>query len=103
MNKRRAQRPARAHRYVVPSRDEVKQRLLDLADGNSRRDQAEDWAAEFVIYDDPQLYPEIDDPMVWDAIKAMAGCATLIAPDDYLYGAEDLRAWAALLEKSNGP
>ena len=91
------QRPARAHRYVVPSREEVKQRLLDLADGKTGRDEVEDWAAEFVIYDNAQLYPEIDDSEVWNALVAMAGCATLVAPDDYLYGAEDFRAWAALL------
>jgi hypothetical protein len=94
---RREIRSARPHRYVIPTRGEVRQRLLELSSGQVSREDMEDWAAEYVVYDDSQIYPDIDDPPVWDAILALAGCATLLGPNDYLYGPEDFRAWAELL------
>src|SRR5688572_21609310 len=60
-------REAKDHRFVVPSRDDVADRILALIQNPSSetRDAVADWANEYVMFDDPEVYPAVSDPVVW--------------------------------------
>jgi len=94
VTKHKSSRPARAHRYDVPSREEVLTRLEGLASGAISPTEAVDWANEYAIFDDPQVYPEVRDELVWEAIVLLTGADLKDSPKSYLHGPDDFRAWA---------
>ncbi|GAA1228219.1 hypothetical protein GCM10009676_08170 [Prauserella halophila] len=78
----------------VPSRDEVRQAIVDLLEGRRSREEVDRWAAPWATLDD---LPEIDDELVWDTLDWLFGCATIdpsnLANNGYLFGEADFRAW----------
>jgi hypothetical protein len=72
-----------------PSIDEAKRRLVDLADGRITPEEAAAWAGQWVN-DVDNL---VKDPVVWDALDALAGAAIEVAPGEPLHGDMDFRHW----------
>ena len=93
-------RPARDHRFNVPTRIEVEARLALLIEDEETRGEVAEWASEFFNYDDPEIYPPVDDPVVWRALTQLSGADLQTSPSDFLHGQEDFRAW--LLELRHG-
>jgi hypothetical protein len=59
----------------------------------ARRHEASAWATEYVVFDDPQLYPEVEDAAVWEALQALSGADLPATDREFLHGAEDFAAW----------
>jgi hypothetical protein len=68
--------------------------LEDLASGVISPREAAEWAIEYMIFENPQIYPEVRDKLVWEAIKLLAGADLKDSPGLYLHGPEDFQAWA---------
>ncbi len=88
-------RVAHLHRFEVPSREMLVARLAALAtqDDATSRSEASDWAMEYLVYDDPQIYPEIRDSAVHDALVSLSGADTPTTDRPFLFGPADFRAW----------
>lgn len=81
------------HRYTVPTREEVAARIGVLLRTETSREAVAEWAQAYLLFEDPQLYPEVHDQRVWSALQALSG-ADLRTPDrQYLHEAEDFRHW----------
>ncbi len=74
-------------------------RLDALASGAKSPESIEDWAMEYLIFDDPEIYPEVTDATVWEALLLLSGAGTLVAPATHLHGPEDFLAWAEAFRK----
>lgn len=80
-------------RYQIPTREDVAAVLRSLIQGHKTREEVSAWATEYIVFDDPAIYPEVEDEAVWEALEALTG-ANLISTDrPYLYGAEDFQNW----------
>lgn len=79
---------------LPPSRDLLKARLLDLLAGRTTPEEIADWAVEWVR--DP--FPDVHDPVVWEALRQMAGADLRVSPTAYLHGESDFHAWLDTLE-----
>jgi hypothetical protein len=86
-------RIARDHRYEVPDRTVVRTWLENLAAGRVSPSDANDWAMEYVLFDDRQIYPQITDEVVWRGISWLCGADMMAGPDSPLYGRSDFVAW----------
>lgn len=86
-------RVAKEHRHEVPSIDDVEAKFVDLINGVITREEASEWATEYIIYDDPQIYPEIENPVAWCAICKLSGADSISTDRLYLYGPEDFKIW----------
>lgn len=53
----------------LPTRAEVEAKLMGLIDGSLTREQAADWAAQWVMIMDDQ---PVDDWGAWDALEALS-------------------------------
>ena len=95
-------RPALAHRFEVPTRDQVAARLEELvqSDGPGERAAAAAWAAEYIAFDDPQVYPEVEDPAVWAALTALSGADLPTTDRAYLHGRADFEQWLGELRRA---
>ena len=71
-----------------------------LIEDEGTRVEVAEWASEFITYDDPEIYPPVDDPGVWQAISQLAGADLQVSPSDFLHGQEDFRAWLQELRSS---
>lgn len=71
-----------------PTRNEVKECLLDLLNGRRTREEVSDWAAPWVTQD----FPEVDDPVVWEGLTDLLG-ADLMTLEGYLHSEQDFRNW----------
>jgi hypothetical protein len=91
-------RSARDFRYRVPTRAEVARRLEELVRGEAARSEVADWAAEFITYDDPQVYPEISDSAVWRALTHLAGADLPTTDREFLHDENDFSAWLSELQ-----
>ena len=92
-------RPARAHRYEIPSREEVLARLEGLASGDVPPTEVADWANEYLVFDNPQMYPSVQDELVWEAIGLLAGADLKDGPKSYLHGPDDFQVWAGRIRE----
>lgn len=81
----------------VPSRLEVRDRLLDLLSGRRTREEVADWAVVWVI----QAEPDVDDQVVWDGLTALAGADLKVAPDTYLHNEADFHRWLDKVESAD--
>ena len=90
--------PAPAHRYHVPTRAELVARPRALAEGFATREEVARFALPYILYDDPQLYPEVADPAVWNALQQLVGAALPTTDREFLHGPEDFASWLAELE-----
>ncbi|SDS63326.1 hypothetical protein SAMN04489812_2509 [Microlunatus soli] len=81
----------------VPDRDSVRERLLALLSGRMSREEVADWANPWVTADDPS----IEDSVVWEALKELAGADLKVSPSAYLHGEDDFHAWLDAIETAN--
>jgi hypothetical protein len=93
MMKKQIQRCAKSFRYKIPSRQEVADIFRALIERQKTPEEVSNWATEFIIYDDPQIYPEVNDSVVWEALKALAGADLPSTDRKYLYEATDFEEW----------
>jgi hypothetical protein len=80
----------------APSRDEVRQKFLDVLAGRISREEAASWADTWVIDDDP----EVDDRVVWEALKDLCGVDLRVNPTDYLHNEVDIHQWLDRVENA---
>ena len=101
---RSAPQQARPHRFEIPTRAEVARRLTALIQDDSAeaRAAAADWAGEYIRFDDPQIYPEIKEPALWEAIGLIASADLISTDRPFLYGPEDFASWQAELLAAPG-
>lgn len=82
-----------------PGRAEVRQRLLDLLGGRASREDIADWASTWVTQGDPA----IDDLLVWNALRELAGVDLKVNQIDYLHGEDDFHEWLDRVEAGDDP
>lgn len=76
----------------VPSRFEVRQKLLALINNSLSREEVEKWADQWGMADDP---PDMEDD-IWNVLSNMCAAGIMAYPDKddpYLYGPADFTAW----------
>ncbi len=78
-------------------------RLKALVEDRESPAEVAAWAWEFIRYDDPELYPPVDDPVVWKALDRLAGADLSASPDELLHGVEDFEQWLRELQRSTPP
>jgi hypothetical protein len=81
------------HRYNIPSREDLRVKLEALINDQISRKDVSDWAEEYITYDDPQIYPEIEDETVWDTIVKLAGADLTTTDRPYLHDKIDFENW----------
>ena len=91
-------RPARPHRFSVPNVATIVDWLTRLETGDVTRSEASEWASEYVLFEDPQLYPKVENPKVWQALQRLMAADLKDTPGSYLYGEADFKAWRHELE-----
>lgn len=82
----------------APSRELVHQRLVDLLAGRATREVVADWAAKWIR----EPATAVEDPVVWEALKELAGADLRVSPSEYLHSEPDYHAWLDKLELANG-
>ena len=96
-----AHRPAHPFRCITPTREAVAQRVRTLLEDESQRHEVATWASEFIVYDDPQLYPEVTDPVVWEALLRLAGADLPSTDREFLHEAVDFEVWLSDIERTD--
>ena len=72
-----------------PTRDEVEQWFIGLIDGTRSRDEADRWAARWIVGGGP-----VDDDVVWWALGILHGIDLPAGPDaGWLHDDTQLRVW----------
>lgn len=80
-----------------PSREQIRQQLLDLLAGRLTREEVADWASEWVR--EPE--PVVQDPVVWEALKQLSGADLRESPLDYLHSDADFHEWLDRVEEAD--
>jgi hypothetical protein len=80
----------------VPSRKELKERLVALLTSAMTREQVADWASTWIRMQDPP----VSDPVVWSALRHLAGADLRTSPGEYLHHDIDFHAWLDELESA---
>jgi hypothetical protein len=86
-------RAAHPHRFTVPSRAELAERLREIIRNPAARAATAAWASEYIVFDAPQLYPPIEDPMVSATLQRLSAADAPSTDRPYLYGEQDFLAW----------
>lgn len=73
-----------------PTRDDVAQKLRDLAAGKKSPEEVSDWAQPWVYDDD---LPEVEDELVWDTLDKLTAADTQSQPGAYMFTTTDFHAW----------
>lgn len=81
----------------LPTRAEVEAKLMGLIDGSLRREQAADWAAQWVMIMDDQ---PVNDWGAWDALEALSMADVITTDRPYLFEKEDFVNWLHQLSAS---
>jgi hypothetical protein len=79
-----------------PSRDEVRQKLLDVLTGRTSRETAASWADTWVV----EEHPRVDDVVVWKALKELSGVDLRVNATDYLHSEADIHLWLDRVENA---
>jgi len=93
-----SKRPAKPHRYVLPTRTDIQRLGHALLEGTLSREAVAEWASEYVAYEDTAIYPEITDAVVHSALVYLMGYDLRTSPESYLHSPEDLRDRLAALQ-----
>lgn len=80
----------------APGRDDVLQHLLDLLAGRLSREDVADWASAWVREPDPN----VEDPIVWEALKQLSGADLRESPVNYLHSESDFHEWLDRVEEA---
>ncbi len=86
-------RSVKPFRYQVPSRQQMAEVLESLIQDETKRREISEWAGEYIIFDNPQLYPEVTDPAVWRTLKFLMGADLISTDREFLHTVEDFREW----------
>ena len=86
-------RSAKSHRYAIPSRDDIESIYQDLLIDKRTLEEVSEWASEYILYEDPQIYPPVEDMIVWNAIVNLYGSDAKLDPDTYLHRKENIKQW----------
>ena len=54
-----SKRPAKPHRFQIPTRNDIAMCLRELIDGAVPGAEVADWAIEYFLYDDPRSFPKL--------------------------------------------
>ena len=79
-----------------PTLIEIIDKLRLVLANELSREELYDWAATFVMADDPI----INDEEVWEALIIISNIDALESPTSYLYKEEDLKSWIEQFEDS---
>lgn len=79
---------------MPPDRRTIGDQIRALLAGEVSREHAADWAARWVVADEPV----IDDPIAWRGLQELAGVDLKVNPTEYLHGDDDVRAWLKAVE-----
>ena len=79
-----------------PKADEITKKLNEVLGRKTTREEVGRWALAFIVNDDNV---EINDIKAWQYLVAVSGVDEMIAPDEYLYSAEDIKEW---IEENTG-
>ena len=101
MNKKYDNRTAKPHRYVIPSKKDLICKINDLIAGEISREEVSTWAKEYILFDNPQIYPEIDDVVVKDALENLSSADLISTDRPYLYEITDFKEWLKALRRTN--
>ena len=74
---------------AAPIRADVREKILTLISGDQSRQSVADWAAQWVRLSEP----DVEDRVVWKAIKRLAGADLRTSPTTYLHRDEDFVTW----------
>jgi hypothetical protein len=79
---------------MLPSRDEIRARLVRLVRGQESAEDINDWAADQIRLheEDNAAYNERWDDVVWEMLGTMHG-ADMQTGSGYLFGQRDYEAW----------
>ena len=78
-----------------PKLPEVTDKLAKLVSGSITREEASNWALQWINLDNP---PNMKDA-VWDALSNLAGADMPTTNREYLFGHEDFLEWLETLKK----
>ena len=90
-------RAAKEFRHQVPSRKEVADRIDAILSGELSRAEVAGWASEYIVYDEPQIYPAVSDPVVFEALEKLMGADLMNAPSEYLHDEQNIKSWLEAL------
>jgi hypothetical protein len=82
----------------APSRRDVKEWLVGLLTEEKTREEVAGWAAKWIRMDDP----DVEDTVVWSALRHLAGADLQMAPGEYLHHDPEFHAWLDELEDTIG-
>lgn len=74
---------------AVPTRADVRERILALIGSDESREKVANWAALWVRQEDPQ----IEDAAVWQALKRLTGSDLRSSRTTYLHTEADFLSW----------
>ena len=80
----------------LPSREEVRQKLLDVLAGRLSREEASSWTDTWVVESDP----DVDDFVVWEALTELSGIDLRVNATDYLHNEADIHSWLDRVEEA---
>jgi hypothetical protein len=83
-----------ARRPPPPSREEVENRLLDLIGGGISREEASNWARQWVDADGAEV-----DSGIWETLIQLLAADMPSIDRPYLYGKSDFQAWLSDLRR----
>ena len=86
-------RAARPHRFTIPSRAEIAERLREVIRNPGAREATAEWANEYLMFDAPQIYPRVEDPVVWEMLQRLSAVDLPSTDRPYLYEEIDFVAW----------
>jgi len=72
-----------------PTKEEVVDKLKMILQGKLTREEAADWASEYVMQDEPN----ISDETVWELLQIVSGVDLKDGPDEYLHVEQDIIDW----------
>lgn len=77
-----------------PTVNEVRALLIDILAHRVSWEYAADWAAQWVVVDEPT----VEDEKVWRALTQIVGADSRVSPVQYLHTEPDFHAWLDALE-----
>jgi hypothetical protein len=79
---------------LAPERSEVVQQMRAALAGEISREEAADWAGQWVYAD----RADVSDPVVWRGLMRLVGIDLQTDPDTYLHSDVDIVSWIEALE-----
>lgn len=81
-----------------PKREEITNKLKEIIDGKTTREEVAGWAFEFIINDDNV---EVSHIKAWHYLVSVSGVGEMIASEQYIYSIEDIKELIETSMKEN--